>query len=187
MNKHGVNLQYPEHPPGRKLCIPKTGYLSSIQSALLGMLIAVPAYASADAPACFPNVEAYMVARFGPAYRDDENLVVQDKVFGKTRFSLVMDVTSGTNASHTLLRANTQKEMCVVLMTPPTVELQLVSVDAAGVPMEFKSVDQAPPGMPANDILYRRTDAMQYAMAVCHHLTWKGQRQSRKRVACSAS
>jgi len=75
MNKHVVNSHYPDHPPVCKLCISKTGYLKSIRSALLGVLIAVPAYASADVVTCFPDMEAYMVARFGPAFRDDENLV----------------------------------------------------------------------------------------------------------------
>jgi hypothetical protein len=187
MNKHGVNSHYLDYPPVCKLRISKTVYLKSIRSALLGVLIAMPTYASADVVTCFPDVEAYMVAQFGPAFRDDENLVVQDKVFGKTRFSLVMDRTSGTNVSHALLRANARKEMCVVLTTPPTVELTLVSVDAAGVPVEFKSVDQAPPGMPANEIFYRRTRGTQYAIVLCNHLTWNGQRQNRKRAACGAS
>jgi hypothetical protein len=85
-----------------------------------------------------------------------------------------------------LLRANAQKEMCVVLTTPPAVQLDLVKVNAAGVPQEFKSTDQAPPGMPVNEIFYRLAGNMHYTTAVCNHLTWHGQRFVRKRVVCGA-
>jgi len=125
-----------------------------------------------------------MVATYGPAFRDDENLLAQQKIFGKITFTLVLDLTSGTNVSQALFRANARKEMCLVLTTPPAVQLELVKVNAAGVPEEFKSVDQAPPGMPQNEIIYRRSGNMRYTAAVCHHLNWKGERVTRKRVAC---
>jgi len=92
-----------------------------------------------------------MVKTYGPAFHDDENLVAQEQFFGKIKFTEVLDLTSGTNVSRTLLRANARKEMCVVLTTPPAVQLDLVKVNAAGVPQEFKSTDQAPPGMPVNE------------------------------------
>jgi len=127
-----------------------------------------------------------MVATYGPAFHDDENLVVQEKMFGKIRFTLVRDLTSGTNVSHNLLRADARNDMCVVLTTPPAVQLELVKVDAAGVPEEFRSVDQGAPGMPVNEIFYRLAGTMHYATAVCNHLTWNGRRFARRRTACGA-
>jgi len=127
-----------------------------------------------------------MIATYGPAFHDDENLVTQEQIFGKIKFTLVLDLTSGTNVSHTLLRANARKELCVVLTTPPAAQLELVKVNAAGVPEEFKSVDQAPPGMPVNEIFYRLAGNMRYTTAMCSHLTWNGRKFVRKRVACDA-
>jgi hypothetical protein len=51
--------------------------------ALPGLLVASLSSAGPLSPACFSDVEAFMVTTYGPAFHDDENLVAQEQFFGK--------------------------------------------------------------------------------------------------------
>lgn len=167
-----------------RLYIMTAKYLRLIFSSILVMSAATEVHASSSLTNCFPNMEEFMVARYGADFREDDNLIITEAIFGKTKFTVFEDVTSGTNRSIVLLRTNSRKEMCVVLRTSPTADIQMVKVNAVGVPVEFKSVDQAPPGMPANEIFYRLTGNMNYFPVICNHLTWEGKRRVKKRVSC---
>lgn len=140
--------------------------LLALQLSCLPLLSAL-ATAGQPAPtsACFADATAYMMASFGAAYRDDENLRVSEKVFGKTSFTLVEDMSSGTNHARVLLRPDAARRLCVVLATPPVAQLDAVKVDAAGVPLEFRAVEQAPPGSKGRVIVYRLTGAMGYVIS----------------------
>lgn len=129
-----------------------------------------------------------MESTFGPNFHDDENIILTETRFGKINFSKVEDVTSGANHSIGLLREDATNQVCVVLVTPPTSQIELVKVSAAGIPTEFKTLDQAPPGLPGNEIFYRLTaDKMSYVTAKCNHVTWNGSRMIRKEIACEAN
>lgn len=142
--------------------------------------------AQAPAPACFADANAYMVATFGENYRDDENLHLTEKTYGKTKFSLAEDATSGTNHSRVLLRELQPKKVCVVLITPPVAQLDVGKVNTAGVPEEFKASDQAAPGLPENEIIYRLTPQMGYIASACSTVTYKGTLATKKTIKCVA-
>lgn len=160
-------------------------YLESTLLPILCFVAAVPCHANAMTSACFSDPEAYMVATYGAEFKDDENLRLTEKTFGKTRFSLVEDLTSETNHSRVLLREAGSQKVCVVLTTPPVAQLDVVKVNAAGVPEEFKAVEQAPPGKAGTEISYRLTGDMTYR-AACTSVKWQGHRVIRKPAACAA-
>lgn len=135
-------------------------FLKLFLIAFLYLLSIGPVNAEQRRLTCFPDVEAFMVGRYGTNFRDDENLQLTERVFGKIKFSMFEDMTSGTNHSHVLLRPNDRNEMCVVLRTEPAAQLDLVKVNHAGIPEEFKTIDQAPPGLPQNEIFYRLSGDM---------------------------
>jgi hypothetical protein len=160
-------------------------FLDSKLVPMLFLVSAVPCQANGTEPACYPDSNAYMVATYGTEFHEDENLRVSKKTFGKTRFSLVEDLTSGTNHSRVLLRSTGEKKVCVVLATPPVAQLEVVKVDSGGVPQEFKAVDQAPPGMAGTEIRYRLAGDMTY-QATCTSVIWRGNKAIRKPIACVA-
>jgi hypothetical protein len=142
--------------------------------------------AQAPAPTCFSDANAYMVATFGDNYRDDENLKLTEKTYGTTKFSLAEDATSGTNHARVLLRELQPKKVCVVLSTPPVAQLDVSKVNTSGVPEEFTATDQAPPGLPENEITYRITPQMNYVAAACSTVTHKGKVATKKMIKCAA-
>lgn len=146
----------------------------------------LPCRADAQAPACFSDLNAYMVATYGAEFKDDDNLRMTERIFGKTRFSIVEDRTSGTNYARVLLRARSSKNVCVVLQTPPVAQLDVVKVNAAGVPEEFTTADQAPPGMPGTEMRYRLTSDRTYRVVACTAVKWQGKQVIRKQIACAA-
>lgn len=149
--------------------------------------VIAPANAAAPQPSCFANVEAYMVATYGAAFRDDDQLVVSEKIYGKTRFTLVRDLTSGTNVAHVLLRPAPNRQVCVVLRTPPVAQLDVIAVDAAGVPEAFRTSEQASGENATTEIIFRRTQKNDYAPAVCNNVTWRNNRWAKKPIACPTS
>ncbi len=62
--------------------------------------------------------------------------------------------------------------------------LDVVKVNGASVPEEFKAIDHAPPGMAATDISNRMTADMRYATTSCTSVTWRGRTAIRQPVAC---
>jgi len=50
---------------------------------------------------CYANADEYMSEIFGAGFRDDENLIMNEKHFGKQLFNVVEDITSGTNCTQT--------------------------------------------------------------------------------------
>jgi len=158
-------------------------FLDSKLFPVLCLVAAVPCQANALEPACYPDSNAYMVATYGTEFHEDENLRVSKKTYGKTKFSLVEDLTPGTNHSRILLRSAGDKKVCVVLATPPVAQLEVVRVNSVGVPEEFKAADQAPPGMVGTEIKYRLADDMTYR-ATCSSVKWQGKNAIRKPVAC---
>lgn len=163
-----------------------TRFLTLSLFALPCVLSASHVHAEQRRPTCFPDMKAFMVDRYGTNFRDDENLHVTEPIFGKIKFSMFEDMTSGTNHSHVLLRSNNRNEICIVLRTAPAAQLDLVKVNHAGVPEEFRTIDQAPPGFPQNEIFYRLTSGGHYTAVVCNELLWKGKLLVRKGVACPA-
>jgi hypothetical protein len=161
-------------------------FLKLFVLALLPAMTAGPIYASSASPTCYSDVNSFMEKNYGPDFRDDENLKLKPVVYGKFKFYLFQDFTSGTNHSFVLLRKNIKKEICVVLSTPTTAQLELTKTDGAGVPLEFRTVDQASPGFPENEVFYRLTGASDYIASLCNTLTWKGNIVIRKKVVCSA-
>lgn len=145
-----------------------------------------PCRADAMAPICFSDPDAYMVATYGAQFKDDDNLRVTEKIFGKIRFTLVEDRTSGTNHSRILLRASSNKKVCVVLETPPVAQLDVVEVNAAGVPEEFKAAEQAPPGMPGTEINYRLASDTTYRAVTCTAVKWHRKKVIRTPISCAA-
>jgi len=160
-------------------------FLDSKLFPMLCLVAAVPYQAHATEPACYPDSDAYMVATYGKEFLDDENLRVSKTTFGKVKFSLVEDLTSGTNYSRVLLRAIGEKKVCVVLATPPVAQLEVIKVNSTGVPEEFRAADQAPPGMASTEIKYRLAADMTYR-ATCTSVKWRGKTAIRKPVACVA-
>jgi hypothetical protein len=153
---------------------------------MLVLMALVPCTADALAPTCFSDPNAYMVATYGAEFKDDDNLRVTERMFGKIRFTLVEDRTSGTNHSRVLLRASSDEQMCVVLETPPVAQLDVVKVNAAGVPEEFNAAEQAPPGMPGTEICYRLASDTTYRAVTCTAVKWQGKKVIRTPISCAA-
>lgn len=125
-----------------------------------------------------------MAATCGAAFRDDENLRVSERTFGKTRFIVGEDLTPEHNHTIVLLHARGHNELCVVLTTPPVTQLDAVKVNAAGVPEPFRTIDQPSPGYAAMEIRYRLGRDMIYAARRCTVVTWRGKHVARKQVTC---
>jgi hypothetical protein len=99
-------------------------------------------------------MEQFATATFGATFAQDENIVLRKEWLGSRVFHIVEDRTSGTNYSRTLLLANPNGAYCVVLETPPIAQLDVLSVQPDGFPHRLRSTDQAPPGLPVNEITY---------------------------------
>ena len=102
-------------------------------------------------------MEAYASKSYGAEFRDDENIVLSKKKFGKAMFDVVEDRTSGTNHPRSLL-SKRAGGYCVVLTTPAVAQLAPITTNDSGVPLKFRSSDQAPPGMPQHEITYTVAD-----------------------------
>lgn len=136
---------------------------------------------------CYPNIETYMIKTFGDHYADDENLVVSEKTYGRQNFYVAADMTPGTNHSEVLFNKTEDNGFCIALSTSMIAKLTAVKFDSKGYPREFVSIDQAPPGMPEQEIIYRpNTERTAFHATVCKEVTFKEKRQVKKAVPCSA-
>ncbi len=88
------------------------------------------------------NGGSYMVAKYGSAYRDDENLVIKEERYGKQVYYAASDTTSETNSPVTLLMRKHGKGLCEVLATPPIANLKALGYDKQGRPVAFLAKDQ---------------------------------------------
>lgn len=148
------------------------------------IFVSVSQLALAAHPKCFPDIPSYMVATFGPAYQEDENLLIKERQYGTQTFTMVADMTSGTNVVRTLFRQTEKDGFCIVLTTLPSVQLKVVKTDKAGVPLAFLAVDQAPGTEPGNEITYSLGKSKTYVPTSCKKVTYKGTKAIKKSVAC---
>ncbi|NVD71554.1 hypothetical protein HUX88_13465 [Duganella sp. BJB1802] len=136
---------------------------------------------------CYPSVERYMIQTFGDHYVDDENLIVRERTYGQQRFYVASDITPGTNHAEVLFKRTQQNRFCIALSTSMMAELRAVKFDSLGYPQEFVSVDQAPPGMPQQEVTYSlNAERTAFYAATCKEITFKGTRQVKKAVSCGA-
>lgn len=148
------------------------------------MFAFVSQVAPAAQPQCFPDIPTYMVATFGPAYEEDDNLLVKEQQYGSQTFTMVADMTPGTNIVRTLFRQTEKDGFCVVLTTLPAAQLKVVKNDKAGVPLAFITADQAPGTEPGNEIIYSLGKSKTYIPTSCKKVTYKGTKAVKKSVAC---
>lgn len=135
---------------------------------------------------CYPSVETYMIETFGDHYLDDENLVVSERTYGRQHFYVAADLTPGTNHAEVLFSRTQPNRFCIALSTSMMAELRAVKFDSTGYPQEFVSVDQAPPGMPQQEVTYSlNAEHTAFHAAVCKEITFKGKRRLQKAVPCS--
>lgn len=157
----------------------------SVANALLAILFAFTFdHARAAQLACYPNIPSYMLATYGPSYEADENLLVKQKRHGSVTFTMVADMTSGTNIVRTLFRKTDRGEYCIVLKTPPAAELKVATLDKAGVPLTFLTTDQAPGTQAANEIVYSLGKANTYTPTLCKSVIFKRSKIIKIRVPC---
>jgi hypothetical protein len=142
--------------------------------------------ALASQPPCYPDIPSYMAATFGPAYQEDENLIIKERQYGKQTFTMVADMTPGTNIVRTLFRHNDKDGYCMVLKTLPMAQLKVTKTDKAGVPLEFLTSDQAPGTEPGNEIIYTLAKSKVYTPTSCKKVSYKGAKPVKKDVPCSA-
>lgn len=129
--------------------------------------LAAKAIDAADA-ACFASGAAYAASIYGADFAGDDNIAVGTRQYGGQLFTVVEDKTSGTNHPRTLMLARAGKGYCVVLSTPAVAQLEPSMPDARGMPLRFTAIDQAPPGLPAHQIIYSWQPAgMRYAAREC--------------------
>jgi hypothetical protein len=103
---------------------------------------------------------------------------------GDQIFTVVEDITSGTNHSFTLIKQFFQKS-CVVLVTTPTVSLEAQSYDKSGFLIELLSVDQAVPGSATHEISYIFNSQQKiYTAASCRELRYQGAQLYVRPVDC---
>lgn len=131
---------------------------------------------------CFANGEAYMVAKYGDAYRDDENLLIKKERYGKQVYYAARDVTSGTNHPITLLMQKPGQGWCEVLTTPPIASIRASKLDKNGRPLAFFAKDQ---GTTSREITYVwEQQSAKFKPAECAEVSWVGKRSASKKIAC---
>ena len=134
---------------------------------------------------CFSSIEAFMVNSFGEHYLNDENLFLIDKKYGKQKFKVSEDRTSGTNYSRSLLIERKDKGVCLLLSTPPIAQLNAFSFNRRGFPVQFISNDQAPPGLPEHEITYLFDPVnFKYVPITCKEVMNNGKKRTKKEVTC---
>lgn len=149
-------------------------------------LLTIQSVAYAAAADCFPSVEAYASKRYRAEFRNDENIVLSKKKFGKAIFDIVEDKTSGTNHPRSLL-SKRAGGYCVVLTTPAVSQLAMIATDDSGVPLRFMSMDQAPPGLPQHEITYTLNPASSvYEPGDCRGISYVGNKKNVKPVQCKS-
>jgi hypothetical protein len=149
-------------------------------------LASIQNVAYAAAADCFPSVEAYASKRYGAEFRNDENIVLSKKKFGKAVFDIVEDKTSGTNHPRSLL-SKRAGGYCVVLTTPAVAQLETIATDDSGVPLKFRSTDQAQPGLPQHEITYTFHPASSvYEPGDCREISYVGNKKNVKPVQCKS-
>lgn len=133
---------------------------------------------------CHASGEAFMVAKFGDAYRDDENLVLKKERYGKQVYYAARDLTSGTNHPVTLLMHRPGQGWCEVLATPPVATLRASKLDRKGRPLAFFAKDQ---GTSSREITYAwDTDSASFKPQRCAEVSWVDKRAIRKSIACES-
>lgn len=142
--------------------------------------------AFAAQPQCYRDIPTYMVANFGPAYEEDENILIKEQQYGTQTFTMVADMTPGTNIIRTLFRQTDKDGFCVVLKTLPAAQLKVVKTDKAGVPLDFITADQAPGTEAGNEIIYSLGKSKTYLPTSCKKVTFKGKKVTKKSVPCPA-
>lgn len=133
---------------------------------------------------CFASGEAYMTAKFGSAYRDDENLKIKKQRYGRQDYLLASDTTSGTNSPITLLLQQPGKGLCEVLSTPPVATLKASKYDEHGRPIAFFAKDQ---GTTSREITYKWDSSSNHFRAdSCKEVTWVKDKSASRAVACES-
>lgn len=140
--------------------------------------------APACARTCYVNAEAFMVATYGSAYRDDDNLVIRIERHGRQDYYVASDGTSGTNAPLMLLMPTPGKGLCAVLSTPPVASLKARKLDGRGRPTVFLAKEQ---GATAHDITYVWDGVSgTFKPRHCKRITWTGNRAVATVVHCAS-
>ena len=148
--------------------------------------LSIQSVAYAAAADCFPSVEAYASKSYGAEFRDDENIVLSKKKFGKAMFDVVEDKTSGTNHPRSLL-SKRAGGYCVVLTTLAVAQLAPIATNDSGVPLKFRSSDQAPPGLPQHEITYTLDPTSSvYEPGDCREISYVGKKKNAKPVECKS-
>jgi hypothetical protein len=141
-------------------------------------------WANAAQPVCYPDIPSYMLAVYGPSFKDDDNLLVKEKRYGSVTFTMATDRTTGTNIVRTLLRQSDRDGHCIVLTTIPAIELKVARTDKTGVPLAFLTSDQAPGAQPGNEITYTLGKGNIYTPTSCKQVMYKGAKIIKRRVPC---
>jgi hypothetical protein len=152
---------------------------------LIALLLLLFSQAQASEKTCFSSVQGYLLSVYGDGYSNDENLTTSKKNFGNQVFSVVEDLTSGTNHSFALIKEY-PKQVCVLLVTGPVVSLVASSYDKSGFPVSLTSVDQASPGEPSHEISYAFDPRQQkYIVSTCREIRYHGNRSYATQTDCS--
>ena len=154
-----------------------------LKGSILLFAIVVSSCAFAGDSNCFANSAAYMQAKYGDAYRHDENIVIKKVRYGTQIFYSASDTTSGTNSPRTLLIQMPGKGLCKVLDTPPIATLQALKYDKQGRPIAFISREQ---GNPSLEITYVWARASRkFAPTTCNEITWVNDNAVSESVPCN--
>jgi hypothetical protein len=136
----------------------------------------------ANDSACFDSTEAFMVKKYGSAYRDDENFVIRKVRYGKQAYYAASDMTPGHNFPISLLMRRPGRGLCLVLDTPPVATLHALKYDKHGRPLVFVAKDQ---GTTSREITYtwnRKSETFNPTM--CREITWVSDKSVGKIVSC---
>lgn len=139
---------------------------------------------SASNTTCFPNLQAYLKVTYGETYENDENIIINEKLYGNEKFTLIEDITSGANHSFALLKES-QAQACLLLITRPIVSLKASAYDKAGFPTNLISTEQTSPGFPMHEISYAFDPKKQiYSVNSCREIRYKERRRYETKVDC---
>lgn len=138
--------------------------------------------AAASEPACFSDSDSYMVATYGVAFHDDDNLVIAAERYGQQVYYVARDRTSGTNHPLTLLMPTAGKGLCKVLTTYPVAAITPITYDEKGRPTAFSARDQ---GTVVHEIIYIwHRPAGEFKPAKCRKTAGVGNDIQSKSISC---
>lgn len=159
-----------------------------IPNTALLIVLAMAAPMSCAGPAgkrCYDSAASYLKATYGADYKNDENLIVRQRRYGKQTFTEMRDVTPGTNIRRVLFRKDAKRGLCMVMHSEAVVTLDVTKIDRRGVPLEMVGESQAPGTEPGTSFTYTLTRQGTYEPTRCREVRYDGTRRAETDIPCS--